>query len=988
MFLPKKNFIRILFYFLFIILILLFFAFNAVICFLNTDYIQNKLFQAVNLQTGFTFSVKKIDLDIFPSPAIKLKQFNIHSKNKINLTIPILIASFDFKKLFQKQLILNKIILNDPKLNLDPNKILLISKKNTNLLNHLKSKSHLIDLLKIDLVKNHTNKTKGTLIQINNFKSDFGEKYDLNIKLNKENTITGDIKITNCFLNKQLMKKYNFDGKIFNLQPSDKKDLIKIKTLKADFKITEDTIQAAILPAAFTYPLMTLGVNFRYNIKSKKGRLEFLGNNINIDQGKKAYFTVFNKEIISMNLFDTVRAGTASKIRVLFKDANLKDMLSPMNMVLEGELKNGRIKIPQTALIPGKVFGTALIKNGILYIKAEKANLKSSKIMGGTLEIDLLNSIGFPFHGLFKIHAPLADIQSVLIQSFPDTLIKRELKLIKKINGHVYGELKLKLEKGKNLKVSVSIDKVSGSVQYSRAPGTIKINKGKFIYNNDIIKLQGFTGKIGNNNFVDLKASYCLDGSRKIDIKSCQGLVHADKTFTWLTSFKTIKTIIPDLSIKKGYLQFNALSVKGDILKPETLKFSSCGVCKDLVFTRVSGENVSISNNISLRQCDWSITDQKLSINNIQASISDTGLISTFSDNTAFHSLKTPFIVKDAAYKSEKNSAYFSAKINLSTGPEIILSAENKNNLNFILKKLQIKDKPDTNIVFRRDKQKGISLLKFKGQINTKTLDKIFDKSSQLYKDIINCTDKREILIKSKDTRSYFINAETINLESLLNKLFSQDKTQSFLKVCTDFSKKIIIIKTNSALYKKSVFKNFQTNINIRKNSKGFNGNLNFTTYNGKIHQLTLLSRILSIINISTIFKGKLPDIKQSGFKYNSIHFKSDIVNNKIIIKEAVIDGHDMALVFKGTINPANNHLNLTCLVAPFKTIDILIEKVPVISTMLNNTLISIPVKISGNINDPKVTPMHPFAIGTGMINLMTNIIKTPIKLWNKYNKK
>ncbi len=89
-------------------------------------------------------------------------------------------------------------------------------------------------------------------------------------------------------------------------------------------------------------------------------------------------------------------------------------------------------------------------------------------------------------------------------------------------------------------------------------------------------------------------------------------------------------------------------------------------------------------------------------------------------------------------------------------------------------------------------------------------------------------------------------------------------------------------------------------------------------------------------------------------------------------------------MIFTGWIDPVNDQLDLTCLVAPFKTIDLIIKYIPIVNTMLGGRLVSIPVKASGKLSDPIVTPLHPSAVGTGLINMMGDILKTPVKLWDK----
>ncbi len=161
--------------------------------------------------------------------------------------------------------------------------------------------------------------------------------------------------------------------------------------------------------------------------------------------------------------------------------------------------------------------------------------------------------------------------------------------------------------------------------------------------------------------------------------------------------------------------------------------------------------------------------------------------------------------------------------------------------------------------------------------------------------------------------------------------------------------------------------------------SKNLNGTLSFHSTKGRIFKLTLLSRILSVINVLTA-----PDLSQEGFSYHTFDVEGDIKDGVIHLNKAVIDGENMAITFSGWISPFENDMDLTFLVAPFKTIDAIIQHIPVLSTALQGRLISFPAKAKGPVDDPVVTPLHPSAVGKGLVNMMTDIIKTPIRLFQE----
>jgi hypothetical protein len=88
-----------------------------------------------------------------------------------------------------------------------------------------------------------------------------------------------------------------------------------------------------------------------------------------------------------------------------------------------------------------------------------------------------------------------------------------------------------------------------------------------------------------------------------------------------------------------------------------------------------------------------------------------------------------------------------------------------------------------------------------------------------------------------------------------------------------------------------------------------------------------------------------------------------------------------MQLAGQGEINLTNNKINLTILVAPFKTVDYLISNIPVVGYILKGTLISIPLKVTGDISDPSIFVLPPSAVGEGVLGMLKRTLTLPVKI-------
>ena len=153
-------------------------------------------------------------------------------------------------------------------------------------------------------------------------------------------------------------------------------------------------------------------------------------------------------------------------------------------------------------------------------------------------------------------------------------------------------------------------------------------------------------------------------------------------------------------------------------------------------------------------------------------------------------------------------------------------------------------------------------------------------------------------------------------------------------------------------------------------------GTLSFEAMQGRIFKATILSRVLSVINILDV------DIKQNGFAYKRFTVEAEIKDSVIQLKKCYIDAENMAVIASGWLDPLKDNMDLTFLVAPFKTIDTFIKAIPVVNTILSGRLVSLPVRASGSIFEPNVVPLSPSAVGEGLVNMLKDLVKTPVRLF------
>jgi hypothetical protein len=162
---------------------------------------------------------------------------------------------------------------------------------------------------------------------------------------------------------------------------------------------------------------------------------------------------------------------------------------------------------------------------------------------------------------------------------------------------------------------------------------------------------------------------------------------------------------------------------------------------------------------------------------------------------------------------------------------------------------------------------------------------------------------------------------------------------------------------------------------------KSLRGDSEFLAHNGRIYRHGMLAKIFAFLNVAGIVSGQFPDITQEGFPYHSIKAKGSLQNGKLVLKEGHISSPSMEIACQGDIDLLDKELDLQYLVAPLKTVDLVVKNIPLVSNVLNGTLVSIPVKVTGPWADPAITALSPSAVGSGLLGIIKRTVQLPLQM-------
>lgn len=162
-------------------------------------------------------------------------------------------------------------------------------------------------------------------------------------------------------------------------------------------------------------------------------------------------------------------------------------------------------------------------------------------------------------------------------------------------------------------------------------------------------------------------------------------------------------------------------------------------------------------------------------------------------------------------------------------------------------------------------------------------------------------------------------------------------------------------------------------------------GTIKIHSQKGMLRQFPWLSKVFSILNVSQLFKFKLPDMVSEGMPYNDLKATFKIKNGFIRSDDLFLQSHAMNMSLVGTYDFVGDNFDLTLGIQPLQTVDKVVSKIPVVGWILtgkNKAVFSTYFEIKGKASDPKISAIPITSLGKGVLGIFKRVFQLPAKLF------
>lgn len=170
---------------------------------------------------------------------------------------------------------------------------------------------------------------------------------------------------------------------------------------------------------------------------------------------------------------------------------------------------------------------------------------------------------------------------------------------------------------------------------------------------------------------------------------------------------------------------------------------------------------------------------------------------------------------------------------------------------------------------------------------------------------------------------------------------------------------------------------------------KTANGGGHLQIHKGAMRELKGFARIFSLLNVSQLFKFRLPDMDKEGLPFSLLETSARMTDGVLHYDDFKITSPAINISSVGKINTLKKTIDSTVGIKPLRTVDIILSRVPLFGWVLTGkeeALITALFTLKGPLENPKVEAAPASSIARTALGIITRALGLPFRLIEKTN--
>jgi hypothetical protein len=144
----------------------------------------------------------------------------------------------------------------------------------------------------------------------------------------------------------------------------------------------------------------------------------------------------------------------------------------------------------------------------------------------------------------------------------------------------------------------------------------------------------------------------------------------------------------------------------------------------------------------------------------------------------------------------------------------------------------------------------------------------------------------------------------------------------------------------------------------------------------------TALETTFDYLNEKGDFNLAFPDLDKEAFPFRSLRFQGNVQGMTLVNDQLVIESSLYIVSGDGKVDLEHQQIDAKALVTVRVPGDSIIRRIPLVGSIfgIGGSILGIPVRVVGPLENPTITYLSPADIGTGLLNIPVRILDLPLE--------